>query len=165
MKKILAALTAAAALLTAPFLTTSAEETIDQDSPDKSGQMNISYNSGISYIMTIPASVTFTDSEKSAERGIQVDNVFLSEGTKLKISLSSLNNFRMVNGSGYIDYNIFVNKSPLSGAAPQDILIVGAGEPSGWATLDFTTQLDKTNAQYAGIYADTLTFTVSVEPV
>ena len=39
---------------------------------------------------------------------------------------------------------------------------VEAGEHSGGAILDFTTELDWVHALYAGNYTDTLTFTAEV---
>ncbi len=139
-----------------------AEETIDQDSAVGAGTMNIEYNAGTEYTIVIPAGVTFTDSEKTAERGIEARNVILPESSSLNVSISSKNNFRMMNGVSYIEYSLKINGNKTPDSDPYDIMILHAGEKSGWALLDFSTELDKSGVSYAGNYSDTLTFTISI---
>lgn len=139
-----------------------AGETITQDSGEKSGNITVGYDAGVSYTVTIPANVTFTDTEKSVERGLQVSNVVLDEGSALSINITSLNNFRMVNGEGYIEYSLLANNNETPKDNSYTILTVLAGERSGWVILDFITELNKDHVVYAGNYTDTLTFTVTV---
>lgn len=139
-----------------------AEETITPDSEDKGGEITVDYSTGISYTVTIPASVTFTDTEKSVERGLLVQDVVIDEGSSIKVNVASLNNYKMMNGDGYIDYSLMVNTYKIPAENAYDILIVNAGEKSGWAILTFVTELVKDHAFYTGNYTDTLTFTVTV---
>lgn len=139
-----------------------AGETITQVSGEKSGNITVGYDAGVSYTVTIPANVTFTDTEKSVERGLQVSNVVLDEGSTLSINITSLNNFRMVNGEGYIEYSLLANNNETPKENNYIILTVLAGERSGWVILDFITELNKDHVFYAGNYTDTLTFTVTV---
>ena len=158
MKKLL---TAAAVLAILPF--TASAETIDQSAADKTGTISADHYVDVSYTVTIPAGVTFTDSEKVVERPLQASGVFLNEGEKLNVYVSSQNGFRMVNNSGYIDYYMKVNAGePISGDNVK-VMTVTAGDNSGWALQEFGTALSDEHQAYAGIYSDTLTFTVAVE--
>ena len=164
MKKMLCIIMCVGMILGMP-VHASAEEyaTITPDTSEKSGEISIDYSLEENYIVTIPASVTFTDREKTAERGILVSEVSLREGRVLNVQVSSLNDFKMKNGEAYIDYSLSVNYNPSAEGNNYNILTVEAGERSGYAILDFATQLNKENASYAGKYTDALTFTVSVE--
>lgn len=162
MKKVMSIIMAAIITL-GLSVSAFAESSITQDSEEKSGNTNVDYSLGVSYTVTIPASVTFTDTQKEVDRGLLASNVILNEGSTLSISVSSLNGFVMRNGEGYIDYSLKVNYNAIPEENNFDILIVYAGESSGTAILSFATDLNKENAHYAGKYTDTLTFTVSVE--
>lgn len=137
-------------------------EEITSGDTESSGSISVSYNANVNYKVTIPASVTFTDSEKTVERALMASDVLLNKGGKLGISVSSLNGFKMVNDSGYIEYGMKVNGHDIDTQEDIVILTVLAGETSGWATLDFETTLSGEHAEYAGNYSDTLTFTVQV---
>lgn len=162
MKRILLIILSAALILGMTIVSL-AEEDITQESDPQSGEISVGYNAGVTYTVTIPASVTFTDTEKSVDRPLQVSNVMLHEGSSLKVYVASLNSFKMVNGDGYIDYHMIINTHPAPDENSFNILTVNAGERVGWAILTFVTELDKKNALYAGNYTDTLTFTVSIE--
>ena len=136
--------------------------TITQDSQEKSGNITVGYNAGISYTVTIPASVTFSDTEKSVQRGLQVSNVLLNEGSTLNVNIASQNDFKMTYGEGYIEYSLLINSHEAPKGNNFTVLTVLAGEAAGWVILDFMTDLDKSHALYAGNYTDTLTFTVSI---
>lgn len=163
MKKLLSVILSSAVALCMSFNTLVAVcADISPDSSEKSENVNIDYNMDVSYTVTIPASVTFTDSEKKVERPLQASNVLINEGTSLNVSVASLNNFKMKNGESYIDYNLMVNYNAIPQDNSVDILIVNAGEKSGWAILSFASELNKDHAFLAGNYTDTLTFNVSV---
>lgn len=138
-------------------------EKITQDSQEKVGNVTVGYNVGVTYTVTIPANVTFTDTEKTVERPLQVTNVVLNEGSTLNINIASLNNFKMVCDEGYIEYALSVNYNDALRENNCTILTVLAGESSGWAILDLITDLKKDHAFYAGQYTDTLTFTVTID--
>lgn len=163
MKKCIAIIMIAAIALGMSMISLTVEgEEITQDS-QQSGETKINYNIGVSYTVTIPASVTFTDTEKSVERGLLAKDVFINEGSSLKVNISSQNDFQMKNSDAYIDYYIMMNNATVLEENNSTLLIVNAGEGSAWAILEFITKLDKKNAYYAGNYTDTLTFTVSVD--
>ena len=138
-------------------------EIITQDSLENGTSVTVGYNAGVSYTVTIPANVTFSDDEKKVESSLLASDVVLAEGSSLNIKLASLNDFKMINNGGYIEYSLLVNNHN----APEDgdftVLSVPAGQNTGWALLDFVTELDREHAYYAGNYTDTLTFTVAVE--
>lgn len=144
-----------------------AGEAITQDSQEKTGNTTVGYDAGVTYTVTIPANVTFTDTEKFVERPLLVSNVVLNEGSTLNVNISSLNDFKMIYGEGYddgyIEYNILVNYNKPPEKNTYTILTVMAGEKSGWAVLDFITNLNKEHAFYTGNYTDTLTFTITID--
>lgn len=148
-----------------PIHSLASEETvITQDSQEKSGITNVDYDLEETYMVTFPASVTFTDTEKSIDRGLQVSDVVLREGHSVNVNVTSANDFKMMNGEGSIAYRLIVNYNydkPVNHNS--NVLTVVAGEKAGVAILVFTTELDKSKAPYAGRYSDTLTFTVSID--
>lgn len=164
MKKWLAIIMTTVMILGMPMLPLTVKgEEITLDSREQSGKININYNMEVSYTVTIPASVTFTDTEKNVERSLLAKDVLLNEGSSLNVIVSSLNNFQMKNGDSYIDYSLLINQGDVLKDNDSTILTVLAGENSGWAIVNFVTDLNKENALYAGNYIDTLTFTVTID--
>ncbi len=163
MKKLLSVIMSGMIVTGMSFGTLAASDSvITQSSQEKSGTINIGYDLGVTYTVTIPASVTFTDTEKTVERSLLASDVFINEGNTLSVKVSSLNDFKMKNGDGYIDYDLKVNQNPVTDQNDFNILTVKAGDNTGWAILNFETDLRKDNAVFAGNYTDMLTFTVSV---
>lgn len=140
-----------------------AGESITPDSLEKTGNTTVGYNAEVAYTVTIPANVTFTDTEKTVERSLLASNVMLNEGSTLKIRVASLNHFNMKYKEGYIPYEVTINHNKTPETQDYTVLLIPAGETSGWAILHFTTDLNKDHAFYAGNYTDTLTFTVTIE--
>lgn len=163
MKKLLSVIMAVAVMVTMSITSLAAEEIITQNSDEKTGNINVDYDMEISYTVTIPASVTFTDTQKTVERGLQASGVVINEGSSLNVNITSLNGFKMKNGDAEIGYQLKVNYNPALEENNQTILTVEAGEVVGLAILSFVTELEKEKALYAGNYTDTLTFTVSVD--
>lgn len=161
--KMIKKLLTVAAVLTLMPMTASADGVIDQSAADQSSSISVGHYVDASYTVTIPASVTFTDSEKVVERSLQASDVFLNEGAKLNVYVSSLNGFKMTNNEGYIEYYMMVNGHDIPQDSEVAILTVTAGDNSGWAVLRFGTELSDEHKAYAGNYSDTLTFTVKVE--
>lgn len=165
MKKILSVIMMVLMILGMPMYSLASEGmAITQDSQEKSGNTNVDYNLEETYTVTFPASVTFTDTEKSIDRGLQVSDVVLQEGHSINVNVASLNDFHMKNKEGSIAYQLIVNNNddkPVENNST--ILTVDAGKKAGVAILTFITVLDKSKAPFAGRYSDTLTFTVSVE--
>lgn len=165
MKKILSVIMMVLMTLGMPMYSLASEEmAITQDSQEKSGNTNVDYNLEETYTVIFPASVTFTDTEKSIDRGLQVSDVVLQEGHSINVNVASLNDFHMKNKEGSIAYQLIVNNNDDKPVEHNStILTVDAGEKAGVAILTFITELDKSKAPFAGRYSDTLTFTVSVE--
>lgn len=141
-------------------------EDITHDSANKSGEINVNYDMDTEYTVTIPASVNFTDSERTIDRPLQANGVRIDDGKVLNITISSQNGFTMKHnknsGSG-IGYHLMVDHVTIPDGHNYNVLTVNAGEGSGMAILSFVTDLNKDNAFYAGNYTDTITFKVSVD--
>ena len=137
---------------------------IDENNSEKTGTVSIGYNVEPSYTVTIPANVVFTntDSGKTAERPLQANDVLLESGQQLNIYVESLNGFKMVNHSGYIEYSMMANAAEITGTDKVKILTVMPGDKSGWVLLNFETKFVGDFSGYAGEYSDTLTFTVEM---
>ena len=165
MKKILSVIMMVLMTLGMPMYSLASEGmAITQDSQEKSGNTNVDYNLEETYTVIFPASVTFTDTEKSIDRGLQVSDVVLQEGHSINVNVVSLNDFHMKNKEGSIAYQLIVNNNDDKPVEHNStILTVDAGKKAGVAILTFITELDKSKAPFAGRYSDTLTFTVSVE--
>lgn len=165
MKKILSVIMMVLMILGMPMYSLASEGmAITQDSQEKSGNTNVDYNLEETYTVIFPASVTFTDTVKSIDRGLQVSDVVLQEGHSINVNVASLNDFHMKNKEGSIAYQLIVNNNDDKPVEHNStILTVDAGEKAGVAILTFITELDKSKAPFAGRYSDTLTFTVSVE--
>lgn len=163
MKKLLSVIISATMIVMISITSFAAENSIiTQDNEEKSGSITVNYDMKESYTVTIPASISFTDTETTVERALQVDDIAIKEGSTLKVNVSSLNNFKMKNGDAEIDYMMMVNTHEIADENNSDVLAIKSGEKSGWAILHFRTELSKKNAVYVGNYSDTLTFTVSV---
>lgn len=164
MKKIITAILSVLCYLNISIVSLAfSGETITQDSQKKSGDITVGYNAEVTYTVTIPANVTFTDAENEIERPLMVTNVILNEGSTLNVNLVSQNNYKMMYGEGYIEYSLMVNYNDALKENNINILTVLAGESSGLAILDFITDLNKDHALYTGNYTDTLTFTVTID--
>ena len=75
MKKLLSIIMFTAIFLrTSIFTQAAGYGTILQNSQGESGSITVDYNAGVTYKLTIPASVTFTDTEKEIERGLLVED-------------------------------------------------------------------------------------------
>lgn len=139
---------------------------ITQDSTNKSGEINVNYDMDTEYTITIPASVNFTDSERTIDRPLQANGVRIDDGKALNITISSKNGFKMKhtkNSGSDIDYHLMINHATIPDGNNYNVLTVKAGDGSGRAILSFVTELKKDNAFYTGNYTDTITFTVSVD--
>ena len=162
MKRILSLVLLMSFILPGSVILRTAGQTITQDSGESSSSLTVDYNAGVTYTVTIPASVTFSDTEKEVERALQVSNVVLNAGSVLNVNLTSLNQFKMKCGEGYIEYGLKINHNEAPEGHNYTVLTVPAGENTGWAILNFSTDLQKEHALYAGNYTDTLTFTVVI---
>lgn len=137
---------------------------INENDSEKTGTVSVGYNVESSYTVTIPANVVFTDTDsgKKVERPLQANDVLLESGQQLNIYVKSLNGFKMVNHSGYIEYSMEANLQKITGTDKVKIMTVLPGDKSGWVLLNFETKFIGDFSGYAGNYSDTLTFTVEM---
>ena len=147
MKKILAIIIAAV-MLAACSVTAFAETT------------NVSYNVDPSYTVSIPAAVTLSDADVTAD--ITASNVLLEKGKKIVVELTSASNtasgstFNAKNGGSIANYTITADRVVAVGDT------VATFTADGSKTLTFSAA-DKSAVTVAGKHSENLTFTVSVE--
>ena len=147
MKKLLA-IVLAALMIAACSVTAFAETT------------NVSYNVDPSYTVAIPASVTLSDADVTAD--VTASDVILESGKKIKVELTSASNtasgstFNAKNGDSTVTYTITGDKAIAVGDT------VATFTANGSKTLTFSAA-DKSAATVAGAHTETLTFTVKVE--
>ncbi len=175
MKKIIAlalALVFAFALAVPAFAEDpQVSDTQDYDTELEGGSQDIDvvYNVGGSYIVTVPAGFTVTADEVTEE--VSATEVLIMAGQVLTVALDSTNGFKLnyvENASAdYIDYTVSVDGSEID---DEDVVLTvneggvadaedGASSGSVELVFDFS---DKENARYQGQYKDTITFTVAV---
>ena len=147
MKKLLAIIIAAV-MIAACSVTAFAETT------------NVSYDVQPSYTVAIPASVTLSDADVTAD--VTASDVILESGKKIKVELTSASNtasgstFNAKNGDSTVTYTITGDEAIAVGDT------VATFTANGSKTLTFSAA-DKSAATVAGSHTETLTFTVSVE--
>ncbi|MBR3250947.1 MAG: hypothetical protein IKF80_04500 [Erysipelotrichaceae bacterium] len=103
----------------------------------------------------------------SADNGVAVLSNVIDDGKKLQITViganMSSNQYRVVNGSTYLNYAISKNadmSSPL--VANAVVLEVAAGTNTGNQALYFRLNTGSATAEVAGSYLDTLTYTATI---
>ena len=147
MKKLLT-LALVGAMLTATGITAFAETT------------NVSYDVQPTYTVSIPAAVTLSDADVTAD--ITASNVILEDGKQIKVDLTAASNtqegstFNAKNGDSAVTYTITGDKAIAVGDT------VATFAANGSKTLTFSAA-NKSAATVAGAHTETLTFTVSVE--
>ena len=103
----------------------------------------------------------------SADNGVTVSQNIIDDGKKLQITVIGANmssdQYRVVNGSTYLNYAISKNSdmsSPLGANAV--VLEVAAGTNTGNQALYFRLNTGSAAAEVAGSYLDTLTYTAAI---
>lgn len=134
---------------------------INQDSGDKTGNVNVTYNVQPTYTVTIPANVTLGNSVT-----VSAEDVKVAKGSQLVVKLTdtneSDNTFKVKTTEG-AELSYTVQKNSNNVAINDTVLAVNPeNSSSGSETLSFIQPSDIT---YAGTYNGTVTFTVSVETV
>jgi len=146
-KKIIT-LALAAAMLSATGITAFAETT------------NVSYDVQPTYTVSIPAAVTLSDADVTAD--ITASNVILEDGKQIKVDLTVASNtasgstFNAKNGNSAVTYTITGDKAIAVGDT------VATFAANGSKTLTFSAA-NKSAATVAGTHTETLTFGISVE--
>lgn len=148
MKKLLAIIIAAV-MIAACSVTAFAADTT-----------TVTYEVQPTYTVSIPASVTLSDADVTAD--VTASDVILESGKKIKVELTSASNtasgstFNAKNGDSTVTYTITGDEAIAVGDT------VATFTANGSKTLTFSAA-DKSAATVAGAHTETLTFTVSVE--
>lgn len=148
MKKLLAIIIAAV-MIAACSVTAFAADTT-----------TVTYEVQPTYTVSIPASVTLSDADVTAD--VTASDVILESGKKIKVKLTSASNtasgstFNAKNGDSTVTYTITGDEAIAVGDT------VATFTANGSKTLTFSAA-DKSAATVAGSHTETLTFTVSVE--
>ncbi len=146
MKKLLAIIIAA--VMIAACTVTAFADTTD-----------VSYDVQPTYTVSIPASVTLSDADVTAD--VTASDVILESGKKIKVELTSASNtasgstFNAKNGDSTVTYTITGDKAIAVGDT------VATFTANGSKTLTFSAA-NKSAATVAGNHTETLTFTVSI---
>ncbi|MGN0523933.1 MAG: hypothetical protein ACI4IG_06645 [Eubacterium sp.] len=157
MKKLLSFTLALVMMLSATI--TAFAGTVDQDSVDKTGDTNITYNVDPAYTVTIPATVTLGNTAT-----VKVENTMLKKGDEITVKLTGTSEaddtFKVKTAQGAeLTYTVKDGDTVINVG---DTVLHCASQVNGRADLLFTAP---TSVQYAGDYSGTVTFTVSVETV
>ena len=144
--------------MTFALATTAFAADITQDSAEQTGQMEVSYTTGETYTVVIPADVTVgTD---AVTRDLQVKNILLTSGKTLKVTVASANGYQLKNNDSAIAYTVKNGDTQIT-ADSNTVISVAAGTTADQSvTLSLLPTQDAINgATLAGKHTDTLTFT------
>lgn len=137
---------------------------INQDTGDKTGSTNVTYEVSPAYTVTIPASVTLGNSVTVSASGVKV-----AKGSQVVVKLTGTsendNTFKVKTTEG-AELTYTVKKDNVDISVGDTVLTVNPDSAtdnsgaSGSASLSF---IAPDTVTYAGTYTGTVTFTVSVE--
>ena len=119
---------------------------------------NVSYNVDPTYTVSIPASVTLSDADVTAD--ITASDVLLEDSSQITVTLSAASNtasgstFNAKNGDSTVTYTITGDSAIAVGDT------VATFTADGSKTLTFSAA-DKSAATVAASHTETLTFTIS----
>lgn len=158
MKKALSLLLALTMVLSLNVIAFAAGTPITEDGTS-SKSVTISHEVEVAYTVTIPA-----DFALETGATISASGVFIESGKQLKVTVSSGGEWKLkrtaVGGDAGIAYKLSVTGAEGALANGDAVLTVAAGTATGSASLTGTLTGTVTEA---GMYTDTLTFTVAVE--
>ena len=157
MKKLVSAVLAAAMIAAAASASVYATE-VNPTNVDTPVSTTVTLDLESTYIVTIPASVTLTETAAgsgiySGSDTIAASDVRIPNGQKIKVTVNS--DFELSAGTATLTYKMTAN-----GTEVADGGIAAEFTEDGSVDLGFET----TSAlQYSGNYSDTMTFNISVE--
>lgn len=133
------------------------------------GSTEVTYTVAQSYTITIPASVTITNQTGSQTISVNKDSIIPADKS-LTFAIAAAanydeanNKFRLKNDVGkdvYLDYTITY---PTDQTAALNTELLSATAAEAYAGKSATLTYQTSAAQSAGIYTDTLTFTVGLK--
>lgn len=157
MKKLVSAVLATAMIAAAASASVYATE-VNPTNVDTPVSTTVTLDLESTYIVTIPASVTLTETAAgsgvySGSDTISASDVIIPNGQKIKVTVNS--DFELAAGTATLTYKMTAN-----GTEVADGGIAAEFTEDGSVDLGFET----TSAlQYSGNYSDTMTFNISVE--
>ena len=162
MKRILAglsALTIAGVMALTAFAqadnTEIGPDTNGSPTPDNAGT-TVNYDSDVRFMVTIPKSVTLTDSTAGTPFEISASDVHLLFQTAIAVSIDGSSELKVTSDEGAeLPYTIMKGSDSCS---PGDKVAVFDNDDSE----SLTFKIDPNAVQYAGEYDGTLTFNISV---
>lgn len=126
-----------------------------------SQDVTVSYGVAGGYELVIPEDVSFDNNSLTVIGNVTASNVIIDANKKLQVTISSLNNWKLLNGGSAIGYQVTKNSSVLSNGAV--VLEVLSGASSGTASLTFsTTEAKIAAATMSGAHEDKITFSAAV---
>ena len=168
MKKRISAI-AALALLSALSLTAFAADTeINRDSADKTGSTAVTFTVDPAYTVTIPETVTLTlnrdsvsDDDKYIGTGsITAGAVRLDKGAAVTVTVAG--DFTLTSTEGaQLAYKAYVNGETAALTSGAVVIVFGTSVTAQSAALTYKAA----EPAYAGVYSDTLTFTISAPAI
>lgn len=160
----LSAMTLATAMLTVNAFASEAPDRIEIK-PDDSGNPNpnpasttVTYSVDPSYTVTIPKSVTLSDS-KDVTDSVSASDVRLEKGKMIVVSLADTNDFKVKNGDESVTYKVSNTAGELAAGKTVKEFTADDLNPE---TLTFA-KINKADVKYAGDYTGSLTFNIAVE--
>lgn len=125
------------------------------------GTTTVKYGVSGGYELVIPDNVNFT-SAGTLSGTVKASNVLIEQGRKLQVTVTSTNNWNLVNNGSTIAYTV---KKGTTEVANNDVVLeVEAGTAEGNTSLTFETTTDAiAAATKSGDHTDTLTFTAAVK--
>ena len=163
MKNVLMILLGAALVLSLAGVGGAAEP-ITETSDSKSGQFLVTYTIGESYEVTVPVDVDLKGQGQNTNQEVIV-NATVTPGKVLNISVMSANGWEMriaeTNAGSGIEYTMSYGDDSVTfgGRNPVEIYSTPDSVTKDIARISFSTT-DSVENLPAGIYTDTLTFTV-----
>lgn len=160
MKKLFASILALA-MVSAMSATAFATE-IDQDSTTKAGNTQVKLSVDPAYIVTIPADVTLTlTGDSYAGSGeITAKEVRIGKDQAITVTVASNNNFVLTSGeNATLPYTLQIGNTALPASNVVASFTTDTAEQT--VTLNYSAQ----DPEFAGVYRDTLTFTISAPAV
>ena len=160
MKKLLAIAIALALVLSLSVTAMATDnELTPAESPYKDTE--VTFSVAPTYTVTIPATIELSKADDGTYQKIatiQAENVRLEEGENLQVTITG--DFMLSNGSSYqLPYTVKAGNSVITSGGVVATFTTSTTAQS--STLSFAAA----NPQYAGVYSDTVTFTISIVDV
>ena len=138
----------------------SSTTTIEQNSPNQSGETTVTFKIDPAYMVTIPGTVTLVKNDANNLvtyenlLELKASNVRLEKGKELHITISNANDYKLTAGTATLDYTINNGKPD-----PTEVVATFVTQA---AEQTKTLRIKANDPQYAGNYTGTLNFTIAV---